>query len=68
MATTRHRSLVIRGGRKAFVEDKGLAHIEQRKNKKQNKECQEKSIFTNLKKRISAHRASSRATRPFLTK
>jgi len=26
MATTRHRSLVERGGRKAFVRDKDLAH------------------------------------------
>jgi len=27
MATTRHRSLVGRGGRKGFVRDKGLAQI-----------------------------------------
>jgi hypothetical protein len=26
MVTTRHRSLVERGGRKAFFRDKGLAH------------------------------------------
>jgi len=26
MATTRHRSLVERGGTKAFVADKGLVH------------------------------------------
>jgi len=26
MATTRHRSLVERGGRKALVREKGLAH------------------------------------------
>jgi len=38
MATTRHRSLVERGGRKAFVRDKGLAH----KKKKQGKQCQKK--------------------------
>jgi len=30
MATTRHRSLVGRGGRKAFVRDKGLAHTQKR--------------------------------------
>jgi len=30
MATTRHRSLVERGGRKAFVKDKGLAHAKKR--------------------------------------
>ena len=28
MATTRHRSLVERGGRKVFVIDKGLAHTQ----------------------------------------
>jgi len=37
-------------------------------NKKGGKKCQKKSIFTNLKKRIRAHRASSKATRLFLTK
>ena len=59
MATTRHRSLVKRGGRKAFVRD--LAH--------QKKKWQEKKpIFTKLKKKIRAHRASSKATRLFLTK
>jgi len=31
MATTRHRSLVETGGRKAFVRDKGLAQQEKRK-------------------------------------
>jgi len=30
MATTRHRSLVERGGRKAFFKDKGLAHTKKR--------------------------------------
>jgi len=35
MATTRHKSLVERGGRKAFVTDKGLAHT--KRNKKTNK-------------------------------
>jgi len=30
MATTRHRSLVERGGRKAFVRDKGLAKREKK--------------------------------------
>jgi len=64
MATTRHRSLVERGGRKAFVRDKGLAHTQTRKKQK----CQEKLIITNLKKRIRAHKASSKATRLFLTK
>jgi len=46
MATTRHRSLVERGGRKAFVRDKGLAHTQKRKKNL------EKPIFTNLKKRF----------------
>jgi len=32
MATTRHGSLVGRGGRKAFVRDKGLAHNNQQTN------------------------------------
>ena len=45
IATTRHRSLVERGGRKAFVRDKGLAHT--RKGGK-------KTIFTNLKKKDSS--------------
>jgi len=60
MATTRHRSLVERGGREAFVIDKGLPH----------KKEQEKNIriYTTLKKNIRAHRASSKATRLFLTK
>jgi len=34
MATTRHRSLVERGGRKAFVRDKGLAHTQKGGKKK----------------------------------
>jgi len=56
MATTRHRSLVERGGRKAFVRDKGLAH--------KKKKCHQKQIFTDLKKRVPA----SKASRLFLTK
>jgi len=40
MATTRHRSLVERGGRKALLE---TLHI-------QKKMSEKKSIFTNLKK------------------
>jgi len=43
METTRHRSLVERGGRKAFVRD--LAHTPK-------KNVRKKSIFTNLKKRF----------------
>jgi len=31
MVKTGHRSLVERGGRKAFVRDKGLAHTQKRK-------------------------------------
>jgi len=41
MATTRHRSLVERGGRKALLE---TLHT--------TKKCLEKPIFTNLKKKI----------------
>jgi len=44
MATARHRSLVERGERKALLES---LHKHQKKNKKK---CQEKPIFTNLKK------------------
>jgi len=33
MATTRHKSLVERGSRKAFVRDKGLAQKKKRENK-----------------------------------
>ena len=59
MATTRHRSLVKRGGRKAFVRD--FAH--------QKKKWQEKkTIFTKLKKKIRTHRVSSKATRLSFTK
>ena len=42
MATTRHRSLVERGGRKAFLETLYT----------QIKKCQKKPIFMNLKKRF----------------
>ena len=49
IATTRHRSLVERGGRKASVRDKGLAHTQK------GKEGEDKmSIFTNLKKMDSS--------------
>jgi len=34
MATTRHRSLFERGGSRAFVRDKGLAHTHKRQEKK----------------------------------
>jgi hypothetical protein len=33
MAITRHRSLVQRGGRKAFVRDKGLVHTQEGRKK-----------------------------------
>jgi len=49
MATTRHRGLVERGGRKASVRDKGLAHTKKGE-KEREKKCQENPIFTNLKK------------------
>jgi len=44
MTTTRHRSLVERGGRKAFVRDKGLAHT---------KKNVSKNDISNLKKILS---------------
>jgi len=37
MATTRHKTLVERGSRKAFVRDKGLAQKKKRENKKEKK-------------------------------
>jgi len=64
IVTTRHRSLVERDGKKAFVRDKERPCTR----KKKEKNFSNKPIFTNLKKRIRAHRASSKATRPFLTK
>jgi len=66
IATTRQRSLAERGGRKAFVRDEGLAFTQKKGEK--NKKCQETPVFTSLKKRIRAHRASSKATGLFLTK
>jgi len=57
MVTTRHRSLVERGGRKALLETLD-----------QKKLLGKKLVFTNLKKMIRAHRASSEATRLFVTK
>jgi len=66
MATTRHRSLVERGGRKAFIRDKER-HCTQKKQEEKN--ASKKLIFTNQKKRrIQAHRIPSTATRLFLTK
>jgi len=59
MTASRHRNLVERAGRKAFDRNKGLAH---------KKKCQEKPIFTNVKKRMRAHEASGKVTRLFLTK
>jgi len=64
METTRHRSLVERGGKKALLE---TLHTHSQKNKNQ-KNSGTKPIFTNLNEKIRAHRASSRATRLFLTK
>ena len=45
MATTRHRSLVERGGRKALLET-----LHTHTQKKQKKNVRKKPIFTNLKK------------------
>jgi len=64
MATTRHRSLVGRSGRKALVRDKGLAHTQKGKGKKK---CQKKR-YLESKKRFWARRASSKTARLFLTK
>jgi len=61
MATARHRSLVERGGRKALLE---ALHTQ----KKNEKSCQKKPDIHESKEKIRAHRASSKATRLFLTK
>ena len=47
MATTRHRSLVERGGKKALLETLHTHQI-----KKQKKIVRKKPMFTNLKKRF----------------
>jgi len=74
METTRHRSLDERGGRKNLLETLHThtqyiytyiyiyIYINIFSFQKQ------KPIFTNLKEKIRAHRASSKATRLFLTK
>jgi len=49
MTTTRHRSLVERGGRKAFVGNKGLVHTKEKKGKKR--------CTRILKNKIRTHRA-----------
>jgi len=46
MVTTTHRSLVERGGRQAFVRDKGLAHTK--------KKCQEKTNIHESKEKDSS--------------
>ena len=51
-----------------LLETKVCTHTKKRGRKKKGEKCQEKLIFTNLKKRIRAHRASSKVTRLFLTK
>jgi len=64
MATTRHRSLVEKDGRKACIEDKGLASIHTKREEKIRKNL----IFSSLKnQRIRAHRASSNPKRLFRT-
>jgi len=51
---------------KLFLETKALNT--QKYGRKKGNEFQETPIFTNLKKRIRAHKASSKATRLFDTK
>jgi len=59
MVTTRHRSLVERGGRKALLET-----LQTHKNKNMFKTTD----IHDFKEKIRAHRASSKATRLFFTK
>lgn len=65
MATTGHSNLVERGERNSFVRDNGLAHTQI---KQRTSNCQGNSIFTNLKQKIRAHRASCKGNILFLTK
>jgi len=57
METTRHRSLIGRGGKKALLETL-----------EQGKKIQGKTDIHESKEKIRAHRASSKVTRLFLTK
>ena len=63
MATTKHRSLVERCRRKDLSET-----LQTHNKKKQEKKCQKKSDIHESQEKIRAHRASSKATRVFLTK
>jgi len=58
--TTRHRSLVGRGRRKAFVREKGLAYTQ--------KKVRKTDIHESTKKMIRAHQVSSKALRLLLKK
>jgi hypothetical protein len=58
MTTTRHKSMVERGGRKTLLE---TLHTHTKKNVK-------KKRIHESKEKIRAHKASSKATRLFLTK
>ena len=61
MATTRHRSLVERGGRKALLET-----LHTHTTRKTEKTCQEKPIFTNLKKRFECIELPAKLLVPLL--
>ena len=54
MATTRHRSLVERGGRKAFVRDKGLAHTQKKGGEKKREKMSGKIDIHESKKKDSS--------------
>jgi len=53
MATTRHRGLVERGRRKAFVRDKGFAHTQKGGNKRREK-FQEKNRYPRIYQKNSS--------------
>ena len=55
MVTTRHKSLVERRGRKAFVRDKGLAHTQKRKKKKKKKMSGKSDIHESKEKNSSTY-------------
>jgi len=65
MATTRHRSLVERGGRKGFVRAKGLAHT-QKGEKEKEKKVKKTPYSRILKKRIEHIELSAKLSKYFL--
>jgi len=53
MATTRHRGLVERGGRKASMRDKDLAHNKKQGGKGKRKKMSEKPRYSRILKKLT---------------